>query len=407
MPLCNLKSLKELDLSHNLVVNIPPEFGRLQKLADLNLSGNLIVDISSDVIKQLRALERLKIGHNKLAQIPSLVSIPNLNYVSYEGNPEIRRKRTKRRFTDPDLPRAMEASKRKIKIVPMKKIKTSGSSFSHIPLSWKMDFGWADMRGRRPDQQDTFTIVPNFRDISNFHYVGLFDGHSGQKTAEFAASHFHLVLADILNTKENPAEALTLACKRIHQEIEQRELKDGTTAIILLVQGNVYFIANLGDSRAVLCTGGRAVQISVDHKPDLEDEKERIVKSGGFVAESNRVNGILALSRAIGDLELVPAISHEPDIFERPVREEDEFLILACDGLWDVVSNEEAVRIAAEQKNPIEAAVKLRDYAFSLGSNDNITVIVVSFTRQGGATIGRRASDPSSTDSEIFVDAHP
>ena len=182
------------------------------------------------------------------------------------------------------------------------------------------------MRGRRPDQQDTVTIIPNFRDATTTHYVGLFDGHSGQRSAEYAASYLHVKLADALTeTKERAIESLQLACRRTHQDIEAMKLKDGTAALLMLVVGHRFYIAHAGDSRAVLASGGKAIQLSKDHKPEDLNERERITKAGGFVAESNRVNGILALTRALGDVDLQPAVTHEPEVIEREVTEEDQF----------------------------------------------------------------------------------
>eukprot|EP00434_Breviolum_minutum_P019990 symbB.v1.2.017634.t1/scaffold1340.1/size241236/19 len=110
--------------------------------------------------------------------------------------------------------------------------------------------------------------------------------------------------------------------------------------------------ANAGDSRAVMCRGGQAVELSYDHKPASETEKKRIEASGGYLEDSAggaRVNGNLNLSRAIGDLEykkrsdLKPeeqTICSTPDVIVRELTPEDEFIVLACDGIWDVLSNQ-------------------------------------------------------------------
>jgi serine/threonine protein phosphatase PrpC len=99
-------------------------------------------------------------------------------------------------------------------------------------------------------------------------------------------------------------------------------------------QGNRLIVANAGDQRAVLCRGGRPYQITRDHRPDVPDEKARIEQEGGFVSENKRVNGVLALSRALGDPELHPHVTHVPDIFHIELTPEDKFLIIACDGVY-------------------------------------------------------------------------
>lgn len=119
---------------------------------------------------------------------------------------------------------------------------------------------------------------------------------------------------------------------------------------ILLTDSRLLYIANCGDSRAVLCRDGSPVFTTQDHKPGLPSEKERIVKAGGSVMVQ-RVNGSLAVSRALGDYEyknvegMGPCeqlVSPEPEIFVRD-RDDglDEFLVLACDGIWDVMTNED------------------------------------------------------------------
>lgn len=135
-------------------------------------------------------------------------------------------------------------------------------------------------------------------------------------------------------------------------------------------------IGNCGDQRAVMCRKGQAFALTKDHKPENTAEMARIALSGGFVAESRRVNGLLALSRAIGDIGVQPNVTFEPDIMVIEFTEQDEFVILACDGVWDVLSNEQAVFLAQAETSPSRAANRIREYAYSLGSTDNISVIV-------------------------------
>lgn len=127
----------------------------------------------------------------------------------------------------------------------------------------------------------------------------------------------------------------------------------GSTCIALLLRGNRVYCANCGDSRAVLSRQGVAEALSVDHKPTMESEWSRIVAAGGWVA-ANRVNGNLALSRALGDFiykrnTVLAAeeqiVSAEPDVTQYELRpaETDEFIVIGCDGIWDVMTNQEAI----------------------------------------------------------------
>lgn len=131
--------------------------------------------------------------------------------------------------------------------------------------------------------------------------------------------------------------------------LEEVEIQSGCTAIVALLKHNELFIANAGDSRAVLCRDGNAIALSNDHKPTNLEERERIINAGGFINEIGgvcRVNGNLNLSRAIGDLryktniDLDPAlqiITAEPDVKRIEITSRDRFLVMACDGIWDVM----------------------------------------------------------------------
>jgi protein phosphatase 1L len=150
-------------------------------------------------------------------------------------------------------------------------------------------------------------------------------------------------------------------------------------------------VANVGDSRAVVSKGGKAIAVSRDHKPDQTDERQRIEEAGGFVmwAGTWRVGGVLAVSRAFGDKLLKQYVVADPEIKEEVVDGSLEFLILASDGLWDVVSNDEAVAMVKPIEDPEQAAKRLLQEASQRGSADNITVVIVRFldgttTTEGG-----------------------
>lgn len=144
----------------------------------------------------------------------------------------------------------------------------------------------------------------------------------------------------------------------------EADLQAGCTAVVALMHQGQLYVANAGDSRAVACKGGKAEALSFDHKPTQETERHRIVTAGGFVSEIGgvaRVNANLNLSRAIGDLRykinrsLPPSgqiITAEPDVTVTKIEKEHEFVILACDGVWDVMSNQEAVDFVRERLAP-------------------------------------------------------
>jgi len=154
--------------------------------------------------------------------------------------------------------------------------------------------------------------------------------------------------------------------------------KSGTTAIISLILGTKMYIANVGDSRAVTAKSGEGTRVSMDHKPDLPEEEKRIRNLGGFVSPNGRVVGMLAVSRAFGDVDLQPFVSAYPYINVVDVADAPEFLIIACDGVWDVVSDQSACDIVLSEKGDVvRACMKLRDMAYQYGSQDNISVVLV------------------------------
>lgn len=173
----------------------------------------------------------------------------------------------------------------------------------------------------------------------------------------------------------------------------EEETGVGSTALVVLISACQIVAANCGDSRAILCRGSQIFPLSEDHKPDREDEEERIVKSGGRVLADLwgvlRVDGVLAMSRAIGDKSLKPSVSSVPEFTFTTRSEEDECLIIASDGLWDVVSTEYVGNLACEllrherlvahiSENPSQYVAEcLFKEACSRSSSDNFSVIVV------------------------------
>lgn len=170
----------------------------------------------------------------------------------------------------------------------------------------------------------------------------------------------------------------------------------GCTAVCAVIVGNTLTVANAGDSRVVLCRNGVAEAMSFDHKPMDEIEMKRISKAGGFVNQFGRVNGNLNLSRSIGDLKykqipnLSPAeqmITAEPDIKSVTLNDHDEFIILACDGIWDCLTNEEAVKYVRDRidkMTPVEIGTEMLDQIISIDpretqgiGGDNMTIMIV------------------------------
>lgn len=184
--------------------------------------------------------------------------------------------------------------------------------------------------------------------------------------------------------------------------IEEPGKDSGCTAVVALLHGRDLYVANAGDSRCVVCRNGKAIEMSLDHKPEDELESNRITKAGGRVTLDGRVNGGLNLSRAIGDhaykmnSDLLPEeqmISALPDVKKLIIDKDDEFMILACDGIWNFMSSEEVVQFVREKlqdgnKKVSQVCEELFDKCLApntLGDGtgcDNMTAVIVRFKDQ-------------------------
>lgn len=139
----------------------------------------------------------------------------------------------------------------------------------------------------------------------------------------------------------------------------------------------VLYTANAGDARVVLCRAGKALRLSYDHKGSDHNEGQRVQKAGGTIL-NNRVNGVLAVTRALGDAYMKDLVTGHPYTTETVlIPSDDEFIILACDGLWDVCTDQQAVDLIRNVADEREASRILVDHALREYSTDNLTVMVV------------------------------
>eukprot|EP00949_MAST-11_sp_MAST-11-sp1_P004264 g4264.t1 len=297
--------------------------------------------------------------------------------------------------------------------VTSKSTETGGVHFENLRSSLR--WGVSEMQGWRARQEDAHLCIaqlPNDTEsgIPGVSLFSILDGHGGPFISQ-AISHA-LVQTICENRKwKEPSPHVdigALLCEsfmKVDRDLMNRKhLGDlgrrmGSTIIACAVTQDAIVCANAGDSRAVLCRGGSVKELSTDHKPHLTCERKRIENAGGHVRR-NRVCGSLAVSRSIGDYyfkqnpELPPEkqlMTAMPDVRVVPRKtEEDEFLLIACDGVWDVFSSEEAVRwVRHAMRSGVHGGLHdvdlksicegLCDEALSRGSRDNISVLVVCF----------------------------
>ena len=237
----------------------------------------------------------------------------------------------------------------------------------------------SSMQGWRVEMEDAHSATISLPGrLKDWSYFAVFDGHAGSRISSYCSGELlNSIIAndDFLGKKQSTSDDETSANddnsslpseeqvrtgirtgflgldQRIRRlpETLSGEDKSGTTAVCALISPTHIYLANCGDSRAVLSRSGQVAAATLDHKPGSPAEKERIVNAGGSVM-IQRVNGSLAVSRALGDFEYKNVqgkgeceqlVSPEPDVFVEQRCDDDEFLILACDGVWDVMTNDE------------------------------------------------------------------
>ncbi|KAJ8402207.1 hypothetical protein AAFF_G00370720 [Aldrovandia affinis] len=266
------------------------------------------------------------------------------------------------------------------------------------------------IKNMRRKMEDKHIVIPDFNTLFNLQdqeeqaYFAVFDGHGGVDAAIYAANHLHVNLVQQEMFSQDPGEALCRAFKltdeRFVQKASREKLRCGTTGVVTFLRGNALYVAWLGDSQVMLVRRGQAVELMKPHKPDREDEKQRIEALGGCVIWFGtwRVNGSLSVSRAIGDSEHKPYICGDADHSNLQLDGTEDYLILACDGFYDTVSPEEAVHVVSDhlQENSGDSTMvahKLVASARDAGSSDNITVIVVFLRDPRSPPLGEDEED--------------
>ncbi|KOH00041.1 Protein phosphatase 2C 2 [Saccharomyces pastorianus] len=273
-------------------------------------------------------------------------------------------------------------------------------------------FGLCAMQGWRMSMEDSHILEPNVMTKSDKDHIalyGIFDGHGGAKVAEYCGNRIMDILLEQKSFQKGDLPR-ALIDTFLHTDVKllqdpiMKNDHSGCTATSMLVSKsqNLLVCANSGDSRTVLAIDGNAKALSYDHKPTLASEKSRIVAADGFV-EMDRVNGNLALSRAIGDFEfksntrLGPEeqiVTCVPDIIEHTLDyDRDEFVILACDGIWDCLTSQDCVDLVhlglQEGMTLNEISSRIIDVCCSPTTEgtgigcDNMSIVVVALLKDG------------------------
>lgn len=264
--------------------------------------------------------------------------------------------------------------------------------------------GWAVIEdvGGRLSMEDRFIAAQ--RILGDVQLFGVFDGHNGADVAMYCTSHMvdHIKreLTDHSHLGHlHPVEhALTTAVERLDLEGSllpgMREV--GSTACMVVLTPEDAWFVNVGDSRAIVKVNQQVHQMTLDHKPTLRSELDRVQRHGGFISNTDgtwRINGRLNLSRSIGDWSMRPFIIPTPTIRHHrrvPHAVTDEYTVLATNGLYDVMSNLDVVRIIDMHPHTpsgvTHALTLLVSESRRRGSRDNITIVYIGLRRAGHST---------------------
>eukprot|EP00591_Stephanopyxis_turris_P012911 CAMPEP_0195518858 /NCGR_PEP_ID=MMETSP0794_2-20130614/13806_1 /TAXON_ID=515487 /ORGANISM="Stephanopyxis turris, Strain CCMP 815" /LENGTH=257 /DNA_ID=CAMNT_0040647887 /DNA_START=143 /DNA_END=916 /DNA_ORIENTATION=+ len=238
----------------------------------------------------------------------------------------------------------------------------------------------------RHTMEDAHCVVDNFNNDPKQGFFGVYDGHGGRGIVDFVAEHYHQNFLQELNFDGERSVADCVTSAYLITDIQSRKaglMSSGSTAVTAFLQhknGRRFLhVANVGDARAVLSHKGKAVRLTYDHKATDPKEQKRIEEAGGFVLRG-RVLGILAVARSFGDHGLKQFVSARPHITITEVTPEHDFIALCCDGVFDVMEDDDVVEFIRENSkngpNP-KISQMLVEEALKRRSTDNITALVV------------------------------
>jgi len=266
----------------------------------------------------------------------------------------------------------------------------------------------ADFIGQKRSQEDRNSFTLDLKKNPHYAFFGVYDGHGGERTAEYCEKWFHQEIDAALIKQESTTLNQLVTQVFIKVDSDWNQAKPpifmngydvsgfvGTTVCILLVNKNTkdVLVANLGDTRCVLSRGGHAVRLSTDHMPEHPEETKRIVEFGHRVDEQGRVDGVINVSRSIGDTNFKDyskdayqqSISPIPQINEVKLGDEDDFLVLATDGVFSVLEDEAVIQFVKqrlEEKIPaIQIPQLLIDECKKRDVYDNVTAVVVALNK--------------------------
>lgn len=401
-------NLKLLFASNMGLKKLPEGFGGLTQLEQIDFSFNKISELTAEM-GELESLRWISFSHNRLETskerevlktpgvgpwdcIEFWQNYPSLHLADFSYN------KLKH------VPKGLETKFDECEVIlqgnPLTESSATKSMHLTPQLGKRFQVGWAEMLGRRPTMEDHFLWQGALDHDTHMDLFAVFDGHAAREAAKFCAEQLPAVLVAQLaeeHIKSSKPKSLnsdvlfTKVFKTVNAALEKHlaSLRDssvkhcGTTAVVVLIIGDVMQIANVGDSRAVLNSGERC---TIDDKPRSEVDRIRATL-GGFVTGdgAGRINEVLAVSRSLGDFYMHPWVICDPHVYTKTLTKEDKYIILACDGVWDEIEDADAISIVdpiVQEGDLSRAASTLRDMAYSAGSDDNISVMIIKLSNK-------------------------
>ncbi|KAE8892733.1 hypothetical protein PF003_g23217 [Phytophthora fragariae] len=274
----------------------------------------------------------------------------------------------------------------------------------------RVSYGVYSDTGIRKSNEDRQTSTSRTVDDELVAFFGLYDGHGGPEVAEYLAANLHENVFTHLRKPTNEPEsarslqspdlvlsdAVRTAFAATDEEIFKKQLPSGSTAVSVVIRGTTALVSSVGDSQVVLSTNGQAKDMCIAHTPDLTSERDRILAAKGQISKG-RIYGMLGVSRAFGDIDFKTArgefksrfngdlVSATPDLVMHEIKSQDEFMVLGCDGLYDVMEPQDVVNFVRTKLslhgNVQHATEELVSHAIALGSTDNVSAIIVCFNQ--------------------------
>jgi len=419
----NSRRIIELDLSYNALSEFPSSIIKLPLLRILSLSHNAISTIPRD-LSVLKHVESLDLSHNLLIT-PRLILPPRISSLRISFNfsvafeifpPSL--KELDASFcstaTVPPLSTPLQslalffvaaiAFSDRLKPIadePIDNVDGAIAPFSSFRGSKRLDrnnstigvhtlmndrlsenIGCSATSGRSTKYEDNFLCL----EYDGVTFVGVFDGHVGHEAAYVSAETFSTSLGPIVTpafsqTNRDLKRAIRRSFCLVNDELRRRNVKDGTTAVIIGVKSNKGVCGHLGDSLALLVTKETSIWLTSPHRPTEKTEYAKLRRSNKSVASDWRVDGKLGISRSLGDFWCCDGMFDTPDVKVFDIPNNALSIVLGCDGLWDYIDEGVVCTIIRNVRDPVKASHLLQDYAFASGSHDNISLIVYNLNR--------------------------